>query len=152
MIIQRRPQGRWRDAIEPIRLVDHALHAHAIASGREVDQRLCRARDRDPIAGPDIAQLRTPVDAKFLLTPVARRPHRNLDIALGLGPKTQQCRGTAVTENRTVSAVEDGGYPASVLAELIPADDIDAFRHGISVRHHPVLPPNQPPYLSRLLP
>jgi hypothetical protein len=53
VIRERCPEPRRGDEIQPIRLVDHALHGHSIVTDREVDHGLHWARDRDAVAPAD---------------------------------------------------------------------------------------------------
>ena len=52
--LERGTKLRWGKEIEPVRLVDHALHGQPIVAGREVDQGLRRTRHRNAVVEADI--------------------------------------------------------------------------------------------------
>jgi hypothetical protein len=127
MTSKRGAESRRRNEIKPIRLVDHALDRQPVVADGEVDDRLCRARDRNTAAEADlaVAQGRAAVNPQLWVTTKSRRPHGHLHTARLLEANAKERRSAAMAEHSPIAAVEDGGHPATLLAEVRSPNGID---------------------------
>jgi len=142
-----RAELRRVDQVEPIRLVDHPLDVYPRQSRRHVDDRLRRARHRDPLAEPHVlvAQRRSPVHPDPRPLPSSIRSHRNLDPVL-FGTDAEKGRSAPVAEDDcrsrpdtsgqkrrigVVTAGQSRNHPAPMSRQFGSADGVDALRDAV---------------------
>jgi hypothetical protein len=91
VIHERRPKSRGREEIEPIRLVNHALHGHPVVTDGEINQGLHRTGYGNVIERPDRTLLKpaATMDADAWSPPIPSRADRHLYLLAVLRPDSK---------------------------------------------------------------
>ncbi|HEV7482999.1 MAG TPA: hypothetical protein VGO13_07860 [Solirubrobacterales bacterium] len=128
------------DEIQPIRLVDHALHGHPVVTAGEIDHGLRRTGDRNAIAGTDRSLPKPPATMHADAEPssIPSRPDRYLDLPAVLRSDPEQSRRAVVTEDGSRAADQDRRHPSPPLTET-------GATHGIDPAKDRVQPPGRDP-------